>query len=269
MERIPSNLLYVAAYKKPENCNFDNPVRKVGITGNEKARMGTLSNSTEAYSEIEAVQLWKLPQEIPAKEAEDYIHDSLDIFGLRTNREWFNGDSIENNKIEEFVELYMLNLKSKGFKIVALHEKIDADDEKHEIVSDDHEKIKIIGSRHNIPESVTINGEKIQYSSFADILKSVFRYLVDKDKINKEICPISRKENNKNYLVNVKPEHSDDSPFRSTYEYKNLFIELHGNHKVMISNSNYLIDTFGNREFILNIVEAPSETTPTGTITLL
>lgn len=193
--------------------------------------------------------------EIPAKKAEDYIHDSLDIFALRTNREWFNGGTIEDNKIEEFVKLYMEDLITKGYKIKALHETIDENDNKHEIISDDNEKIKIKGSRKALPKKVTLNGEEITYVSFADIFKAVFRTLIDKGKITKEMCPISRKESNKNYLINIKPEHSDDSPFRSTYEYNGLFIELHGNYRMMISNSNHLIDTFGNKEFILNILE--------------
>lgn len=256
MKKNLSNLLYVAAHKQLKNCNFNNPVRKVGITGNQKVRMGTLSNGTEAYSEIEAIQLWKFPDEIPAKEIEDYIHNALDIFELRTNREWFNGDSVENNKVEEFVELYMQSLIDRGFNIIALHEKIDTNDEEHEIISDDNEKIRVKGSKVPLPISVTINGKKIEYKTFRDILRAVFHTLVDKNKITKEMCPIFKKEGNKRYIINDKPEHSDESPFWSAYEYKDMFLEENNSSILIIKHCNYLIDTFGNKEFILNIVES-------------
>lgn len=256
MKKNLSNLLYVAAHKQLKNCNFNNPVRKVGITGNQKVRMGTLSNGTEAYSEIEAIQLWKFPDEIPAKEIEDYIHNALDIFELRTNREWFNGDSVENNKVEEFVELYMQSLIDRGFNIIALHEKIDTNDEEHEIISDDNEKIRVKGSKVSLPISVTINGEKIEYKSHRGVYHEIFKHLVDKNKITKEMCPVLRSKDNKNYMINIKPEHSDGSPFRGEFEYNGLYLECWHGAKKLYSDSKYLIDTFGNNEFILNIVES-------------
>lgn len=254
-----SNILYVAAYKKPCKDFPDNPARKVGITGGgnstTKDRMNTLSNGTEAYSPVEAIQSWQFPDELSAKTEEDYLHNLLDAFDLRTNREWFNGGNDEINKVEEVVEMHMLNLIAKGFKIRALHEEIDEKDTKHEIVSDDNEKIKIKGKRRSLPKSVTVNGEKIQYKKFGDILTEVFKILVDKNKITKEMCPISKREGNKNYVINTKPEHSDEAPFRGPSEYKGLYVECWHSAQGMYDTINFIINKFGNNEFILNIEE--------------
>lgn len=250
-----SNLLYVAKYDDLDN--FENPARKVGITGGGSStgssRMKQLSSGTESYSPIFAVQLWEFPLGMIAKEAEDYIHRSLDIFGLRTNREWFNGGSSENNSVEEFVELYMIDLQRRGIEVKELLEGIPEKAKEKEILSEDNEKIKVRGSKRPLPKIVTINGESLQYSSFVDIYRSVFRILVDKEKITKGICPVSKSEGNKNYLINIDSEHSDESPFLGPYEYNEIYLETHGSAKSMIDRSYLLVKRFGNNELILNI----------------
>lgn len=248
-----SNLLYVAQYRKPCIDFPENPARKVGITLDSRQRMRALSNGTEAYAPVEAIQLWALPEELPAKKEEDYIHNCLDIFELRTNREWFNGGRGEENRVEEFVKRHMESLIDKGYKIKALHENIDVNDDSTEITSDEFEKIKVKGSRNKLPKNVTINGNKIEVNYFNDILREVFKILIDNGKITSEVCPVVRNVNNKGYLVNTKPQHKNENPFRCPFEYKNLFLEMDGNSERVIYHANFLIDTFGNKEFILNI----------------
>jgi hypothetical protein len=134
-----------------------------------------------------------------------------------------------------------------------LHENIEINDEKHTIISDDNEKIKVRGARKPPPTSVTMNGEPLQYSSYKDILKSVFKILVDKNKITKDNCSIVKSKGDRGIIMNIKPEYLNEAPFLGAYGYKNIFLECHGSASAMITRSQYLIDTFGDKEFILNI----------------
>lgn len=245
-----SNILYVASYKEIQGVI--NPVRKVGITGggnsDTKSRMRILSNGTEAYSEIEAIQAWELPGVLPAQELEDHLHQLFDILNLRTNREWFNGGSGDHNIIEELVEKEIRFLISKGFEIKALHEFSKETD----ILDENNEKIKIKANKTQLPYSVKINGSPITFSSFADILRETFKVLVDSNKIRVENIPHS-KNNSRKYIISNSPINEDESEFLNSFEYKGLFLETHGNAKTMIENSRYLIDNFGEGEFILKI----------------
>ena len=248
-----SNILYVAAYKEIENVK--NPIRKVGITGggksNEISRMKTLSNGTEAYAEIIAIQAWKLPESLPAKDLESHLHSQLDILNLRTNREWFNGgDDDDHNIIEELVEEKIRFLRSIGLVIKALHE--SKNDSEKSIISEDEGKIKIRGNRTPIPNFVKINGNPIVFTSFVDILKETFKQLIDSNKILPDKIPHS-KGNSKKYLISDFPLNENESNFLGPFEYKGLFLETHGSAKTMIDNSKYLIDQFGEGDFIIKV----------------
>ena len=211
MKNKKSNLLYVAAYQQPDNFSYQNPARKIGITGggnsNSKIRMKTLSNGTEAYSPIEAIQIWRFPDNLIVKDEETYLHSMLDILNLRTNREWFNGGEDELNQVERLVELHMQNLITKGLDIIPEHEKINEFDDNHEIISEENLKIKVRGTNRPIPKKATVNGEELNYASWVDLLREIFKYLIDKNKITKDNCTFRVSKGPRGVIMNIIPEY--------------------------------------------------------------
>lgn len=160
-----ANILYVGAYK--EIPGVINPIRKVGITSrpiqinNTFDRMRELSNGTEAYAPVEAIQAWELPENLHRKTVEDYLHDNLKLFGLHTNREWFNGKTVGVNTVETYVESYMYHLIDMGFDVKNLAEMVDNNTEA--VVEDNDEKLLIKKSPSIEFKDIKNNGEFVKF----------------------------------------------------------------------------------------------------------
>jgi len=87
-----------------------------------------------------------------------------------------------------------------------------------------------------------------------EILTKVADWLIKKDKLRRENCPIAVTKGNKRYLINTQPKHQDGDDFKQPKRLSNgLYIETHYSTKSCEDYARRLLKRYGYPRDILEV----------------